>query len=153
MIQIGEKFINRKVVNEKWDGKDLYKVLMEFQDADAASENPMIKKMQCFYLKIHGYCNEKIIEHFDPCKACPKRQGYERFNNYNELIGFDNKEVVIVLKSKYNDFRDYKIFCAYYSSKEYNDDYMTMFELYGNTKTFFDKIGDYLQKTFKFNTL
>lgn len=153
MINIGEKFLNKKCVNDEWNGKELYNILMEFQDADAASGNPKLPKMENFYLKIHGWCNEKILDEHNPCKACPKNSEYSRYDNYNELIGYDNKETVVVLKSKYHDFREFKIFCAYYSTKEYKDEYKTMFELYGNPKTLWNKISDFFAKLFKINTL
>ena len=152
-MKIGEIFLNRKMIDKEWSGKELYNILMEFQDADAASGNPQFPSMKYFYLKIHGYYNEKIFENFSPCKYCPKNSEYQRFEDYNELIGFENKEPVIVIKSPYNDFRDFKIVCAYYSSKEYKDEYVTMFELYGNKKSIFNKIGEFFINLFKVNTL
>ena len=140
-IKLGSELIGRHTFNKEWNVKELYDILMLLQDKDAASDDPSISKMKYFYLKLYGYYDPKIVknQYVHKCVYCPDNPLYNRFQDYNELV--DDKENVLVLKSQYNDFREYEICCAYYTDRENSksDKKYTM-ELYGTKKSIFDKI-------------
>lgn len=157
-VRVGQELLRSATFVGNWNTKKLHETLLEMQDADAASDNPRIAKMGIFYLKIYGHYPDEIIDKDTPkCVYCPDNSAYSRYHDYNELR--DEKEKVLVLKSEYNDFREYDICCAYYSDKktldrsivmkegEVNvneDDATTVIELYGTKKSFWDKVKEKL---------
>ena len=149
-VRVGQELLGTIEFPTYWTVEELYEELMKIQDQDAASENPRIAKMETFYLKIYGDCNKDIFKDYDACEYCPNNHIYKKYHEYNALL--NKKDRVIILKSSYNDFRDFDIMCAYYtdqktspvmstySSKKELKLPHTLIELYGTKKTFWDKI-------------
>lgn len=147
-VKVGKELLGESLFIEEWTVGDLYGKLMEMQDKDAASEKPMIASMQKFYLKIYGWYNPELVKDHSRCTYCPDNPSYRRYQDYNHLL--NDKEQVLVLVSNYNDFREYDVYCSYYSDKRTNtkevkkNGCMTVVELCGTKKTFLDKIKERL---------
>ena len=164
-VRIGQEPLGKIKFTGYWTVRQLYKELMKIQDSDAASESPKIASMQTFFLKIYGWYNPEIIDKNTPkCSYCPNNPSFSRYHDYNELL--NEKDQVLVLKSKYNDFKEYEVYCAYYADKitdddsteikcankesegyvKVHDDSSTVIELYGTKKGLWDKIKEKLFK-------
>ena len=160
-VRVGQELIGKARFNGYWTVKQLYDELMRFQDLDAMSESPKIASMETFYLKIYGWYDPAIINtHTSKCSYCPDNPSYRRYHEYNELL--NEKDKVLVLRSNYNDFREYEVYCAYYADRqtdgnsigikaadkesegyvELHEDFTTVIELYGTKKTFWDHIKE-----------
>jgi hypothetical protein len=119
-VKLGQELLGKTKFNGHWTVKQLHDELMKFQDQDAASETPKIASMERFYLKIYGWYDPAIIDNTTPkCSYCPDNPSFRRYQDYNELL--NEKDRVLVLTSKYNDFKEYEIYCAYYADKQSDD--------------------------------
>ena len=105
--------------------------------------------MDHFYLKIYGWYDKDIVKNINSCEFCPNNPSYRRYHDYNKLL--NKKDNVLVLKSDFNDFCDYDVYCSYYSDKRTNSvsnvdvtnpsmNNITIVELYGTKKTIWNKI-------------
>lgn len=131
-------------LKEGWGRKDLYNALMQnIKDSISASIN--LQKYKYFYLKIYGDYDKNIVSDFSPCACCPKNPEYYRYDSYNEIL--DNKISVLVLKSKYPDFRSYKVECSYYID-DIDENKKHGFEIYAVKKSIVEQCASKIAKLF-----
>lgn len=111
--KIGDRLLLNFKMNPGWNKKDLYNTLI---DEIGSKVSPMDqKKYGKFFLKIRGYYDKAIIQNEQECDACPYNYIYKAYNDYNVLR--DEKEPVLVLSSKYVNFKEYDIYAAYFTDK------------------------------------
>ena len=151
-MNIGKFFIGSFELNENWEVDELYENILKLKDKDAITPpeegGPKLKNYKYFYLKIFGPYNEKITNNFRKCECCPNNPSYYRFMDYNELL--NKKQKVLVIKSKYFDFREYEIYSSYYSDEKLldniNDSYI---EIRADKKSIYDKTFELILRLIK----
>ena len=142
-IKIGDILLYSFKLEDGWNKKDLYKKILE-KNNQVLSEDKSGKKIKNnffraydkFFIKIYGHYDKSILQNLHKCYSCPYNDEYRKFDDYNELR--DEQETVLVLSSKYSDFRDYRIYCAYFSDKlEGESDNIFV---YGKCESYFKKL-------------
>lgn len=151
-LDTGKFCIGSFELQEGWTAKDLSEGILSLADEDAMRSEeeggPVLKNFKNFYLKIYGPYDHKIVSHVRKCEYCPNNPEFYRFMDYNELI--DEKQEVLVLKSNYFNFKEYKVVCSYYSDKKLmknmNDTYI---ELRADKKSVWDKLFESILRLIK----
>ena len=114
----GKEFLFKDSMPEKyWSKKDLYSSIMSHTVTDKEGKTFNPERYSIFYITIIGYFPDTLVSEWHSCESCPKNPKYMRYNRYNELM--DIKIPVLVLKSKYRDFRNFDIAASFYSNPEY----------------------------------
>lgn len=143
-LDTGKCCIGSFELQEGWTAKDLSEGILSLADeytfmSNEEDRESRLKNFKNFYLKIYGPYNYKIVSHIRKCDHCPNNPEFYRFTDYNELI--NEKQEVLVLKSKYLNFKEYKVICSYYSDKKSmkgtNDTYI---ELRADKKSAWNKL-------------
>lgn len=143
--QIGEEKILGFKLNENWTKADLHDNLIIL--INRIEINP--KNYTTFYLKLFGKYDKSIIDCIDEeennvgCFCCPNNPKYEKYWQFNQLK--NDKVPVLVLVSKYIDFKDYSIYAAYYTDKISNES--DNIEMWGNKKSFMNIFTNFLGLT------
>lgn len=115
-LKIGEVLLYSFRLDNDWTKKDLYNELIKKSKVPLSDEDSTRNTLyDKFFIKIYGNYDESILQNSYKCYSCPYNDEYRKFDDYNELR--DEQEKVLVLVSRYLDFRDYKIYCSYFSDK------------------------------------
>lgn len=113
------EFLETVYVNQ-WDTVDLYKdiikkAMLYFDESNENKDTSLslddFKNMKSYYIKIQGYYPESLVNIFDRCDYCPHKKGNNNhFLLEKEINNEENKNHnILILKSKYWDFRSYEI--------------------------------------------
>lgn len=133
---IGDERIDYFELKGEWTKKELYNLLMERMNTYENKDD-----YDLFYLKLFGKYDNSIIEEInDECKLCPNNERYLKYWDYNQL---KNERInVLVLASRYIDFREYDVFASYYTDDDENRE--NNVELWGRKKTWYRSLINYL---------
>ena len=111
-IRIGERSLLTFKLESGWTKTNLYSKLM---DEIASHLDSSHRKYGKYFLKIRGHYDKALLQNEVMCDACPYNPAYRCYHDYNTLR--DEKEQILVLSSKYIDFREYDIYASYFTDK------------------------------------
>lgn len=138
--KIGDELLLSLKIADNWTKDKLHSLLMDTLESMEINQ----KKYDVYYLKLFGTYDKRIINLTDDeeisCEFCPMNPKYEKFWEYNQFR--DEKIPVLVLMSKYIDFKEYGIFAAYYTDKVKDGNTM---ELWGQKKTWYEKFLEFIK--------
>lgn len=138
-VKIGDVEVLSFRLDEGWTKRDLYDRLM---DMAGSTEGFNPNQYSEYYLKIFGYYDTNIVPEDLSCHACPKNHFYRKYDDYNGLRS--KKQPVLVLRSEFNDFREYEIMCSYYTDAPDENDKRNNIILCADNNS----IGNWLKKKF-----
>lgn len=138
--KIGDELLLSLKLADNWTKDKLHNLLMDTIESMEINT----KKYDVYYLKLFGKYDKRIINLNEdeeiPCECCPNNLKYEKFWEYNQFK--DEKIPVLVLVSKYIDFREYSIYAAYYADKMEDGNNI---ELWGQIKNWYEKFIEFFK--------
>ena len=120
-------------MKEKWNASTLSSFISIGMSGLSEKEE---KKFDMYYMRIYGY--------YDP-RLCDDNRAYELSSMSNhitrELTNFNrlknDTDTVLLLRSKYKDFRSYEAISVYKSDKRITDDNVSLITIVGEYKSSF----------------
>lgn len=133
---------------ENWDKKDLY---FYIQQRLTDIKNEEVFNQRNYYMKIRGYYPKNLLDGFFKCECCPYNNR-SREEDYNQFIDEDDNMCVLILKSRYIDFRNFDIYSVridydqnFKALQRGNNPLITIIKFYYEENTIWDKIWNWIK--------